>query len=69
MMVFALCPLDHQLPLKLFIGGISQNFNHCVFEMVLLGLLYCILFVCMVLGISFVLLKQYAFLVKWNGQL
>ncbi|KAL7212512.1 hypothetical protein ACSBR2_015244 [Camellia fascicularis] len=45
--VFALCPLDHQLPLKLFIGGISQNFNHCVFEMVLLGLLYCILFVCL----------------------
>ncbi|XP_028086215.1 CBL-interacting protein kinase 23-like isoform X1 [Camellia sinensis] len=67
--VFALCPLDHQLPLKLFIGGISQNFNHCAFELVLLGLLYCILFVCMVLGISFVLLKQYAFLVKWNGQL
>ncbi|KAF5944052.1 hypothetical protein HYC85_018129 [Camellia sinensis] len=31
--VFALCPLDHQLPLKLFIGGISQNFNHCAFEL------------------------------------
>ncbi|THG06702.1 hypothetical protein TEA_002720 [Camellia sinensis var. sinensis] len=48
--VFALCPLDHQLPLKLFIGGISQNFNHCAFELVLLGLLYCILFVCMQKG-------------------